>query len=124
MNDTEAERSLHAQLAELANAVRERFRDERQALELVRDVVRRNEIVFAVWQDPGPDGPVTTEHGGERVPFQVWGGVAKMVVKGESVVRFIAGSGVAEELVMGAVPCVELEQALALRDAVKRGTMP
>jgi hypothetical protein len=115
---------MHARLADLANGVHKRFRDERQAMDLVREVVRGSELVFAVWQDAGPDGPASTEHDGERVPFKVRGGVAAMVVKGEPVLRFISETDVREELTMAAVPCSCIEQAIALRDAVRRGTMP
>ncbi len=64
----------------------------------VQAIIDRHEIVFAVWQD-----------------FNEPQGVGILLVKGKNDIREIAVSDAASLKMMTAIPCIEYEQAEALR---------
>ncbi len=52
---------------------------------------------------------------GVDVVWGVWPSGQNMLIKGEEVFRFIANSGVGEQLSVGAIPCRSIEEAVALK---------
>ena len=84
-----------AKIVEMANAVQPLLDGSMQPIEAL---LNANDIVFAVWQ--GADEP---------------DGVGFRVVKGQRRLMAITTSNKAEPLKMTAIPCISLEQAVALQ---------
>lgn len=93
-------------IVRLANSVLADIKglNSKDAFQIVKEIIRTNEIVFAVWQDETASD-----------------GVGMKIVKGEQILEFISDSNVAEELVVGAVPCDSQEQAVALKQTIEKG---
>ena len=53
-----------------------------------------------------------------EIAWAVWRGGEMMIVKGETILRFITKSGVPEELSWTAIPCVSFEQAQSLKEVL------
>jgi hypothetical protein len=82
-------------LVAMANANIAKITTEFSSVKCICDAA---DLVWGVWQDPEEEN-----------------GIGVMVVKGAPILEFIENSGVAEELIEDAIPCICAEQAEALR---------
>jgi hypothetical protein len=85
-------------MTERANAHRDAMRgmSEQAAMKYVRQIIADNDVVVGVWQEPTARYKVGIH-----------------VIKGRQRLEAIMAARVAERLRSDAVPCIELEQAVA-----------
>jgi hypothetical protein len=86
-----AEQANKQQVAMRGMTSKERFQH-------VKAILAENDVVVGVFQEP-------------TVPY----GVGTSLIKGEETLERIMKSGVAERLRVNAIPCIDLEQAVAAR---------
>lgn len=87
-------------LASMANKNKSKITSDFRSVLRICDAA---EVVWAVWRDTDAD---------DRTGL--------LLVKGEPIVKFIQDCGVGEEVVIDAIPCLNAEQAEALRRFLSR----
>jgi hypothetical protein len=103
---TPDENDLKAHMVDLANQHQENMRGAtpKEALEYIKRTIDRATCVFGIYPDvTEPDG------------------VGMDIIKGEREVQAVVASGYNQDMAATAIPCIDLEQAIAAKQALGDG---